>query len=364
MAKRKTPRPRTTRKTTTAPRTATTRKAAPRTRSAGALAPLRGRSGRAKEMTVEMGPEADAAARTTEERRESRPYVSRYPIDDDRFRQLKEAAGTAKLAKGDLTASADSGAKPEVSATGVALAAMDPSLEPSAAPSASTNFSGISATGWIPPDCTMAVGPAHVMLSVNSSVAIHNKVGGAAVLQRTLTQWFSNVVSGQTVFDPKLLYDQHAARWVLLAVAFKTNPNTSVFLLSVSATANPLGVWRNYVARRDEGRRDADGELGRLSGARRRRQRAVPHRQHVRVQRRLPVREDPRRAEGGTVLRRTGDLLRLREDEESGQQSGVHDPALSHLRCAAGRVSGELALPVRQCTHAVADHEPDRGARR
>jgi hypothetical protein len=197
-------------------------------------------------MTVEIGPEADAAARTTEERRESRPYVSRYPIDDDRFRQLKEAAGTAKLAKGDLTASADSGAKPEVSATGVALAAMDPSLEPSAAPSASTNFSGISATGWIPPDCTMAVGPAHVMLSVNSSVAIHNKVGGAAVLQRTLTQWFSNVVSGQTVFDPKMLYDQHAARWVLLAVAFKTNPNTSVFLLSVSATANPLGVWRNY----------------------------------------------------------------------------------------------------------------------
>ena len=38
-----------------------------------------------------------------------------------------------------------------------------------------------------------------------------------------------------TIFDPKALYDQHAARWVLLAVAFRQNPNQSVFLLSVSA---------------------------------------------------------------------------------------------------------------------------------
>ena len=197
-------------------------------------------------MVVDIGPAADAAARTTEEKREPRPYTSRYPIPDDRFRKLKDSAVKTKVPKGLMTASADAGGGVEVSSTGVALAAMDPSLEPSAAPTASTNFSGIAATGWIPPDCTMAVGPSHVMLSVNSSVAVHNKVGGAVVLQRTLTQWFSNVVSDQTIFDPKLLYDQHAARWVLLAVAFRTNPNASVFLLSVSATANPLGQWRNY----------------------------------------------------------------------------------------------------------------------
>ena len=236
MAKRKTTRARATRKPATSPRP----------RAGATTAALPGRGPRAKEMTLELGPQADAAARTTEERRESRPYTSRYPIADEQFRQLKEAAVKAKVAKGDATAAADSGGKLEVSATGAAVAAVDPSLEPSAAPTAATNFSGIAATGWIPPDCTMAVGPAHVMLSVNSSVAIHNKVGGAPVLQRTLTQWFANVVTGQTVFDPKLLYDQHAARWVLLAVAFKTNPNTSVFLLSVSATSNPLGVWRNY----------------------------------------------------------------------------------------------------------------------
>ncbi len=237
MAKRTSTHKRAPRKTSTGPRAS---------RATGVVSAMKGKGARGKEMTVDIGPAADAAARTTEEKRESRPYTTRYPIPDERFRMLKDAAGKAKVPKGAMTASADAGGGLEVSSTGVALAAMDASLEPSAAPTASTNFSGIGATGWIPPDCTMAVGPAHVMLSVNSSVAVYNKVGGAVVLQRTLTQWFSNVVSGQTVFDPKLLYDQHAARWVLLAVAFRTNPNASVFLLSVSASANPLGQWRNY----------------------------------------------------------------------------------------------------------------------
>ena len=125
-------------------------------------------------------------------------------------------------------------------------APLAPGLAPSAAPSGSTYFGGIPATGWLPPDCTMAVGPSHVLLSVNSSVAIYKKTGGAPALQRTLTQWFSNVVQGMTIFDPKAAYDQHAGRWVLLAVAVLQNPKRSRYLLSVSATDDPLGSWRNY----------------------------------------------------------------------------------------------------------------------
>ena len=72
----------------------------------------------------------------------------------------------------------------------------------------------------------------HVLLSVNSSIAVYNKTGGAALIQRTLTQWFANVAQGLTIFDPQALYDQHAGRWVLLAVAIKNSPKTSVHLLS------------------------------------------------------------------------------------------------------------------------------------
>ena len=187
-----------------------------------------------------------AAAAEYPEINEPRPYATRYPIPEETFRALKEAAPKAKLPKSTAERARDSlKPKEEVSARAMA-APLAPGLEPVAAPSGSSNFAGIASTGWIPPDCTMAAGPQHVLLSVNSSLAIYPKAGGAALLQRTLTQWFSNVVQGMTIFDPKALYDQHAGRWVLLAVAVKNSPQASLHLLSVSSSADPLGPWRNY----------------------------------------------------------------------------------------------------------------------
>jgi hypothetical protein len=178
---------------------------------------------------------------------EPRPSSTRYPISEEEFVALKAAAPKAKLPKVTATRARDSRRKTdELSARAMATAPPEPGLAPVAAPSGSINFAGIPATGWIPPDCTMAVGPQHVLLSVNSSMAVYNKAGGAPVLQRTLTQWFSNVVQGMTIFDPKALFDQHAGRWVLLAVAIQNNPKSSLHLLSVSNTADPLGPWRNY----------------------------------------------------------------------------------------------------------------------
>jgi hypothetical protein len=178
---------------------------------------------------------------------EPRPYKTRYPISNEKFESLKAAAPTAKLAKPTAQRARDTAeAKMELGGGPPPGAALAPGLAPVAAPSGSTNFAGIAATGWLPPDCTMAAGPNHVLVSVNSSVAIYGKAGGAALLQRTLSQWFANVVQGMTIFDPKALYDQHAGRWVLVAVAIQQNPKRSLHLLSVSNSANPLGPWRNY----------------------------------------------------------------------------------------------------------------------
>src|SRR5262245_5536087 len=209
---------------------------------------LPGKASRGKEMAVEIGPQAAAAATTVVEMREPRPYRTRYPISDEQFSRLKVAAEKAKPPKTAMPISADAPiSRAEIAGMVARPAQVAPEVEPTAAPNFATGFAGIPATGWIPPDCTMAVGPAHVILAVNSSIAIYNKLGGPPILQRTLTQWFSNIGQGLTIFDPKALYDQHAARWVLLAAAFKTNPNRSVFLLSVSASSNPMGPWRNYV---------------------------------------------------------------------------------------------------------------------
>jgi hypothetical protein len=177
------------------------------------------------------------------EPKEPRPKTTtRYPISNEVFEALKVAAPRARLAAVSAVRSKDvkrRGAAPR------ALAALAPGSEPAAAPVLSNNFSGITATGWLPPDCTLAVGPEHVLASVNSSLAVYTKAG-AVLLQRTLTQWFANVAAGMTIFDPKALFDQHAGRWVLMAVAITNNPKASLQLVSISNTSNPMGGWKNY----------------------------------------------------------------------------------------------------------------------
>jgi hypothetical protein len=211
---------------------------------------LAGKTGRGTEFDPSHElPEAMAAGLA--EIRQPRPYSSRYPIPEEEFRSLKKKADRVRLPAGGATHSKDAGQKAEIATRGVvgleALAPQMAAAPPAEAPSPTTNFAGISATGWIPPDCTMATGPSHVLLSVNSTVAIYAKSGGPALLQRTLTAWFSNIIQGATVFDPKALYDQQAGRWVLLAAAVGQNPNRSAYLLSVSASSDPLGQWRNYL---------------------------------------------------------------------------------------------------------------------
>ena len=206
---------------------------------------LHGKAAKGKEM--DPSAPMPMAAVGLVELNEPRPGKTRYPISEQEFVKLKEASHKKKLGKSTVTAAKDGGKKTELGPQALGSFDVMAAAEPAAAPTPVTNFEGIPATGWIPPDCTMATGPAHVLVSVNSSVAIYNKTGGAPVMQKTLTVWFANVVQNMTVFDPKALYDQHAGRWVLLAVGIRQNPNQSVFLLSVSNTSNPLGPWRNYV---------------------------------------------------------------------------------------------------------------------
>ena len=184
------------------------------------------------------------AAAAQVEMMEPRPKTTgRYPIANEAFDRIKAAAPRAKLRR--VTAVKTKDTKKRGAANVQSMMPEAAGNEPTAAPTASTNFPSITATGWLPPDCTMAVGPSHVLASVNSSVAVATKAG-APLMQKTLTQWFSNIVQGLTIFDPKALYDQHAGRWVLMAVAVSSTPQTSLHLVSVSATSDPMGTWRNY----------------------------------------------------------------------------------------------------------------------
>jgi hypothetical protein len=236
----------------------TTRKAARKAAPAAAVpevqkvrAPARaGRAARGADYEPAARPLAAAALAGPAEYDRARPAKTRYPIPAADFAALKGEAPAAKL-RGKVAAvlARDRGKKgaPRPVAARLAAAAVAAPLAPeAAAPSTLGSFSGLPDTTWFPYDCAVAAGPQHVLAAVNSSVAVYRKTGGGAVLQRTLTAWFSNVISQAKIFDPKALYDQHAGRWVLAAVALGTNTNTSFFLLSVSKTSDPLGGWSNY----------------------------------------------------------------------------------------------------------------------
>lgn len=245
-----------------------TRRAAAKSKPAAASTqrlramPVGGRAGKGVSFepgaqAVALGLAAGASAAPPEVDR-PRPATTRYPIDLTDFESLKGTARKQKLkrAKSEMTLARDSGRpKPKTVSAAAAAAALAAPLAfgmtgmtgpTAAAPGSVGAFGGISATGWAPPDCTLAAGPAHVLAAVNSTVHVYAKTGGAPLLQRTLTAWFSNVISQAKIFDPKALYDQHAGRWVLLCVALGQSSNTSFFLLSVSKTSDPLGGWFNY----------------------------------------------------------------------------------------------------------------------
>ncbi|MFQ5429259.1 MAG: hypothetical protein ACE5E1_03015, partial [Phycisphaerae bacterium] len=83
-----------------------------------------------------------------------------------------------------------------------------------------------------PPDTCGAVGPNHFVEVVNTVWAVYNKSG-------TLVMWssLSSFLPGSSG-DPRVLYDQHSGRWVVIVSDF-----SSRIYLAVSTTNDPTGSW-------------------------------------------------------------------------------------------------------------------------
>jgi len=107
------------------------------------------------------------------------------------------------------------------------------------------DFAGLGDTGWAPPDCSLAAGPSHLIMAINSAWALLDKAGNP-ILRCEFSDWFSNVVNDAIILNPKVIFDQYAGRWVIAACAWSTDGRHSWFLLSVSQARNPLGPWWNW----------------------------------------------------------------------------------------------------------------------
>jgi hypothetical protein len=108
-----------------------------------------------------------------------------------------------------------------------------------------TEFAGNNSTQRTPMDNHMAISNDGQIVSViNSHIAIKDEAGdwlGAA----TLASFTSPLGNGENKFDPRILYDPEADRFIMFMLAGFTSSTNSI-LLAFSATNDATGDWYLY----------------------------------------------------------------------------------------------------------------------
>ncbi len=112
-----------------------------------------------------------------------------------------------------------------------------------------SQFPTIGSTPWQPPDPSLAVGPDHVVVTVNMAVAFYTKAGveqfSAPLNDTGNPGFFEDIGAGGFTFDPKCFYDHHAQRFFILALEVYS-PTESWITIAISDDADPNGIWHKY----------------------------------------------------------------------------------------------------------------------
>lgn len=107
------------------------------------------------------------------------------------------------------------------------------------------NFNGLNDNGTsIPPDVNGTVGPNHTMVTLNTQVRIQDK-NGVTISTVSLNSFWSPIGGLTSTYDPKILYDHVANRWIFVSSA-EPQSNSSCTLLAVSKTSDPTQGWNMY----------------------------------------------------------------------------------------------------------------------
>jgi hypothetical protein len=107
------------------------------------------------------------------------------------------------------------------------------------------DFDGVPAQNYAPSDSNMAVGPNHIVETVNVRFAVYNKSGTILAGPTNLTTLFAplagNCAAGAS--DPIMLYDRQADRWLISYVGIGSSFSECV---GVSKTNDPTGAYVLY----------------------------------------------------------------------------------------------------------------------
>jgi hypothetical protein len=136
------------------------------------------------------------------------------------------------------------------SGTGGGGSSADPVLQTALGPfisaTAGIGFDGMSVNqgGYIPSDNNIAVGPNHIVETVNAAVEVYSKTG--TLLQgplslRSLWSGLGGECAANNGGDPVVQYDKVADRWIITQLGSLSNPYAEC--IAVSATNDPTGSY-------------------------------------------------------------------------------------------------------------------------
>jgi hypothetical protein len=128
----------------------------------------------------------------------------------------------------------------------------DPILQKEVLPEVSATqgivFDGIATTQYVPSDSNLAVGPNHIVETVNVQFAVYNKSGAILAGPTNLTTLFAslggNCAAGGS--DPIVNYDRLADRWVISDVGINSLGTAFSECVAVSKTNDPSGAYFLY----------------------------------------------------------------------------------------------------------------------
>lgn len=125
--------------------------------------------------------------------------------------------------------------------------------EPDAPGDLRRNFAAQAASGWIPPDPVLAVGPKYLLEVLNSGFTIYSKDGGLDRAYTDLQTFFAPILGAIPcapadcfVFDPRVLFTHWHNKFVLQALVRDDTNLRSYIVFAISQTDNPLGGWWQY----------------------------------------------------------------------------------------------------------------------
>lgn len=105
------------------------------------------------------------------------------------------------------------------------------------------SINGDSEAGLNPPDTHGAVGASHYVQVTNSKITRFSKTG-TLLSSVSLASFFGYTL--KTIFDPRVVYDKAAGRWIVMAEAFQESATVQRCFIAVSTTNSAVGSYWIY----------------------------------------------------------------------------------------------------------------------